>query len=211
MNHLDREMGVLAWCVLLQPRNVKICTPTEIQQFTSGLLGPPIPSRSTSTLPSPSTKSDDTTFSLSSTPQKPSPAKTSSHRRRSSILPTSPSPKTDSVEQALHNLKLSSLAIHRRSGYTIPESRWSSSSEESAMSSKTRKSSESTRSRAASMRSKRSIKSRKSEESDRMAMEVDEVVPPVPPPVPLTPGRSRRMIDGLVKRLGLTPKKNRQG
>ncbi|WVR09725.1 hypothetical protein IAU60_006801 [Kwoniella sp. DSM 27419] len=98
--------------------------------------------------------------------------------------------------------------------------------ETSDTSNKTRKSSDTSRSKL-TLRSVKSFKSnrskavpRKSEDNERM--DVDSVsseydmipdVPPVPPearshtPTPHTPGRSRRMMNGLAKRLGLTPKK----
>jgi hypothetical protein len=56
-----------------------------------------------------------------------------------------------------------------------------------------------------SNKSKKSKKSRKSEDTDRMDLDVEENIPPVP--VPATPGRRKRMMEGLAKRLGLTPKK----
>jgi hypothetical protein len=80
-----------------------------------------------------------------------------------------------------------------------------------------RKSGESTRSRATmksvatakSRGSTKSKKSRKSEDTDRMEVDGEVIIPPVPALAPLTPGRSRRMMDGLAKRLGLTPRKGR--
>ncbi|WWD16985.1 hypothetical protein CI109_101421 [Kwoniella shandongensis] len=138
------------------------------------------------------------------------------------------------VERALDNvmrsLKLVAMGTPRgKYNYDSPrggESRWSSSTDGSLQvdegvgesggfwNSKPRKSSETTRSRT-TVKSSKSGKSRgrKSEETDRMDLDLDQApeVPPVPLPmgVPSTPGRSRRMMNGLVKRLGLTPKKGR--
>lgn len=83
---------------------------------------------------------------------------------------------------------------------------------------KPRKSSDTTRSKNTirsikSTKSNKSRKGRKSEETvGRMDMDGEDV--PAVPTMPLmavstTPGRSRRMINGLVKRLGLTPRKNK--
>ncbi|KIR56751.1 hypothetical protein I315_00933 [Cryptococcus gattii Ru294] len=83
---------------------------------------------------------------------------------------------------------------------------------------KPRKSSDTTRSKNTirsikSTKSSKSRKGRKSEETvSRMEM-YGKGVPAVPTmtliAVSTTPGRSRRMINGLVKRLGLTPRKNK--
>jgi len=106
------------------------------------------------------------------------------------------------------------------------QSRWSSSSEESGLVDeegedsgfwKPRKSGESNRSRITmkstatgkSKVSNKSKKNRKSEDTDRMDVDGEVNVPPVPALAPLTPGRSRRIMEGLVKKLGLTPKKNK--
>ncbi len=111
------------------------------------------------------------------------------------------------------------------------ESRWSSSSSEDSLETgesggnesfwRSRKSSGSARSRgttkssaATSTKAKsvKSLRGRKSEESMRSALgptfggfKQEEDVPPVPAPV--TPSRSRRMMEGIAKRLGLTPRK----
>lgn len=62
-------------------------------------------------------------------------------------------------------------------------------------------------------KSSRSRKGRKGEATvDRMELDGEDVpaVPAMPiMAVPATPGRSRRMINGLVRRLGLTPRKNK--
>jgi hypothetical protein len=86
------------------------------------------------------------------------------------------------------------------------QSRWSSSTEGSDDEWRPRKSGESVRSRLTikSKKSARSLKSRKSEDTERMEVEETDV-PPVPAPV--TPSRGRRVVQGLVRRLGLTPKK----
>ncbi|WWC94444.1 hypothetical protein V866_001290 [Kwoniella sp. B9012] len=113
------------------------------------------------------------------------------------------------------------------------QSRWSSSTEGSLIDThennedegglfKPRKSNETSRSKL-TIKSTKSAKSkkekgRKSEDTDRMDLDIpfptNDVpeVPPVPSQmiIPTTPGRSRRMMNGLVKRLGLTPKKNKQ-
>lgn len=83
---------------------------------------------------------------------------------------------------------------------------------------KPRKSSDTTRSKNTirsikSTKPSKSRKGRKSEETvGRMDMDREDV--PSVPTMPLmavstTPGRSRRMINSLVKRLGLTPRKNK--
>ncbi|WWC62229.1 uncharacterized protein I303_104825 [Kwoniella dejecticola CBS 10117] len=119
--------------------------------------------------------------------------------------------------------------------YNGPQSRWSSSTEGSTLEShhedeesgsgglfgKPRKSSETTRSKLTIRSTKSSKKGRKSEDTQRgMDIDCDDGRPQVPPipqipttisiPIPSTPGRSRRMMNGLVKRLGLTPKKSKQ-
>ncbi len=179
-----------------------------------------MPSPTLSSSPSPSQDPAKVTPSPTSGSPKPasnrpSPVKTTHHRRRSSIIPATPSSKAAEIDRSLtetiRNLKLN--ATTRRTAVDLPESRWSSSDgsaneSEDAAFFKARKSSESIRSRATSNKSKRSVKSRKSEETD--CKDVKEV-PPVPSAIPLTPGRSRRMMDGLVKRLGLTPRKNKLG
>jgi len=55
--------------------------------------------------------------------------------------------------------------------------------------------------------SRRSKKSRRSEDTERMDVEMEENVPPVPVPAAVTPSRRKRMMEGLAKKLGLTPKK----
>ena len=159
-----------------------------------------------------------------------SPVKTLARRRRSSAIyatPASVSPQKykaggaeNGVERALDNV-MKTLRVMAMGTPIREESRWSSSSEESLMDSeetgfwRPRKSGESVRSKmtvattkssksSKSLRSKKS--SRRSEDTDRMDLDEDEDVPPVPL-APATPGRSRRMMDGLAKRLGLTPKK----
>jgi len=122
------------------------------------------------------------------------------------------------VERALDNVMKSLKVMAMGTPLKSPrreESRWSLSSEESAATEESgfwrpRKSEESTRSRITvgtmrSNRSKKSKKSRKSEDTERMDLDMEEDIPPVP--VPTTPGRRKRMMEGLVKRLGLTPKK----
>ncbi|OXG17583.1 hypothetical protein C367_05072 [Cryptococcus neoformans Ze90-1] len=83
---------------------------------------------------------------------------------------------------------------------------------------KPRKSNDTTRSKNTirSIKSSKSSKSRKGRKSEETVnrMELDgEDVPAIPAmpimAVPTTPGKSRRMITGLVKRLGLTPSKNK--
>lgn len=176
-----------------------------------------------------------------STPQKGSahlsPNKTP-YRRRSSIMHTTPSTASPrkykangvdgGVDKALDNvmrgLRVFAMGTPRPQ-YEVEISRWSSSSEESEATAgeedsnssfwRSRKSMESSRSKATtkSKKSTKSLKSSKSMQSlnsnvDRM--DVDQEVPP-PMPVPVTPGRSRRMMEGIVKRLGLTPKKKSMG
>ena len=160
-----------------------------------------------------------------------SPLKTPSRRRRSSIIHTTPSSTSPrvykhagadgGVERALDDL-MKSLRIMAmgtpRQDIPSPQrqqSRWSLSSEESMAETeesgfwRPRKSGESTRSRATigTIRSQKSSKSRKSRKSeDTYRMEVEEDIPPVPV-TPATPGRRKRMMEGLAKRLGLTPRK----
>lgn len=86
---------------------------------------------------------------------------------------------------------------------------------------KPRKSNDTTRSKSTirsikSIKSSKSSKSRKGRKSEETVnrMELDgEDVPAIPAmpimAVPTTPGKSRGMITGLVKRLGLTPSKNK--
>ena len=163
-------------------------------------------------------------------PSESSPQKTPTRCRRSSTVhsaASSTSPRSfkaggvdNGVERALDNLMKSLRVMALGTPQASPareESRWSSSSEESLVTEesglwRSRKSEESTRSRitvgtvrsSRSNRSKKSKKSRRSEDTDRMDLEEEEV-PPVP--MPATPGRRRRMMEGLVKRLGFTPKK----
>ncbi|ORX35600.1 hypothetical protein BD324DRAFT_62825 [Kockovaella imperatae] len=143
------------------------------------------------------------------------------------------------VERALDNvmrsLKVMAMGTPRKgvSGEEdeVDASRWSSSSEESIRSTcasdengggfwRPRKSCESSRSRITlrsvksnttlrSIKSKKSLKSlRQSDESERMDM---DDVPPVPDTLPtLTPTRSRRMLQGIAKSLGLTPRKKKK-
>jgi hypothetical protein len=132
------------------------------------------------------------------------------------------------LDSVMRSLKLVAMGTPRpRHSTELEQSRWSSSSEESITTHteetdndgfwRPRKSGESNRSKitmksVATGRSKASSKtkkSRKSEDTDRMEIDACEDIPPVPATVPLTPGRSRRMMDGLVKRLGLTPRKNK--
>ena len=130
------------------------------------------------------------------------------------------------VERALDNVmrSLKGMAMGTPRWGEQAESRWSSSSEgsvdtmtqsdESGGFWRPRKSGESTRSKITlrSVKSNGTLRStwsrkkgRKSEDEERM--EVDEAVPPVPDPV--TPRRSRRMLEGLAKSLGLTPRKKK--
>lgn len=83
---------------------------------------------------------------------------------------------------------------------------------------KPRKSSDTTRSKNTirSIKSTKSSKSRKGRKSEETVSRMEMYGKGVPavPTMPLmavstTPGRSRRMINGLVKRLGLTPRKNK--
>ncbi|WWC88986.1 uncharacterized protein L201_003902 [Kwoniella dendrophila CBS 6074] len=106
------------------------------------------------------------------------------------------------------NLNLENIDIHEEE-----------EEESHKISGKPRKSSETTRSKLTIVRSTRN-KSRKSQDTERSEsrMEIDiesannniPDVPPIPSQIPVTPGRSRRMMNGLVKRLGLTPKKSKQ-
>jgi len=164
----------------------------------------------------------------------PSPTKTPVRRRRSSIMhatPMSASPRviksggTDNgVERAIDNvmrsLKVMAMGTPLRDSSIREQSRWSLSSEESGTTDesgfwRSRKSEESSRSRVTvgtmrstkSTRSRRSKKSRKSEDTDRMDLDLEEDIPPVPIPAPATPSRRKRMMEGLAKKLGLTPKK----
>ncbi|KAK8864702.1 hypothetical protein IAR55_001954 [Kwoniella newhampshirensis] len=169
-----------------------------------------------------------------------SPTTPARRRRSSIIhtTPSSASPRVvkasgmnGGVERALDNvmrsLKLVAMGTPRgKYNYDVPlgqESRWSSSSDGSVIGEgeegdggfwgKPRKSSETSRSRT-TIKSAKSGKSkgRKSEESVRMDLDLDQApeVPPVPMDLPNTPGRSRRMMNGLVKRLRMTPKKGRE-
>lgn len=161
------------------------------------------------------------------------PLSTPARRRRSSILHAtsgSASPSklksgvgAEAVDRALdnvmRNLKLFS-ASPIKGGHGRPQlqSRWSSSTEGSLgaddddLNDKPRKSGESVRSVRSkltirSKKSARSLKSRRSEETDRMEVDQEEV-PPLPPvQIPTTPSRGRRVVEGLARRLGLTPKK----
>ncbi|WVQ79624.1 hypothetical protein IAT38_001724 [Cryptococcus sp. DSM 104549] len=181
---------------------------------------------------------------------------TPARRRRSSIIPNTPSSASPQVfksqrpdggvERALDNMMRSLRMVamgtpKKEFMYSPPrnQSRWSAWSSESEGSTshskagceeesvgagdegfwKPRKSSDTTRSTISrgtikstkSGRSKKE-KGRKSEDTDRMELDLEDVpaVPAMPPvPVPTTPGRSRRMMNGLVKRLGLTPKKGK--
>lgn len=156
--------------------------------------------------------------------------KTPGRRRRSSILHTTPmsaSPRKfksagidAGVERALDNVmkSLKVMAMGTPKASRSPpqdQSRWSSSSAESVDTAedggfwKPRKSGESTRSKITigtmrSGKSGKSRKSRKSEDTDRMDIDMEDI-PPVP--VPATPGRRKRLLEGLAKKLGLTPKK----
>ncbi|CAD6588670.1 MAG: hypothetical protein TREMPRED_005118 [Tremellales sp. Tagirdzhanova-0007] len=188
--------------------------------FTSGLLGPPVhissPPLYSYPFPPHQLSTSRRTTSARGTPpkvllSKASPRRTPTHRRRSSIITTSPSTRTDHVEQTLNKLVQNlKVASPQRPGLPCPmyESRWSFSSEGSVGDSdsisfrKSRKSSE-----TASAKSRPSVKSRKSEDTDRM--EIEGGIPPVP--VPLTPGRSLRMVKTVAKRLGLTSRKDRLG
>ena len=162
-------------------------------QFTSGLLDPPPPSpRPTLASPlSPSSVTSAINLPPHGTSPKHSLDKTPPQVRPLSTIPTTSSSGPDIDEQSLDI-------------FPVHESRWSSSSEENSdiVSTKPRKSTESTK-------SKKSVKSGKSEDADKK--DIEKQVPPVPAAVPLTPGRSRRVVDGLVKRLGLTPRRNRMG
>lgn len=133
----------------------------------------------------------------------------------------------DGVMKSLSAFALPSARRAQRDTF-IPnnQSRWSSSTEGSsiteASSCRPRKSGESIRSRMTvksikSVRSKRSLRSlgglrnRKSEVDVEYAPpNWDADAPPVPPApvqVPQTPGKGKRAMMGLARRLGLTPKK----
>ncbi|WVQ99717.1 hypothetical protein IAU59_006859 [Kwoniella sp. CBS 9459] len=141
------------------------------------------------------------------------------------------------LDSVMRNLRVA--ITPKKYSYSGPQSRWSSSTEASMSTIpldqgeedsgiggglfKPRKSSDTTRSKM-TVRSTRSTKSksRKSEDTVRIELDLqmDELIPDVPPipvgqsqaqKVPTTPGRSRRMMNGLVKRLGLTPKKGSRG
>lgn len=163
----------------------------------------------------------------------PSPTKTPARRHRSSIMhstPMSASPRVyksggadNGVERALDNvlrgLKGMAMGTPLRDSPLREQSRWSMSSEESGHTEESglwrpRQSEESTRSRVTvgTMRSTRSLsrrskKSRRSEDTERMELDMEEDVPPVPVTDAVTPSRRKRMMEGLAKRLGLTPKK----
>ncbi|ORY26324.1 hypothetical protein BCR39DRAFT_589709 [Naematelia encephala] len=202
--------------------------------FTSGLgvMRAPTPSPTLSSFPSPPkhdlsiTLPNGSPTSLSSEKPSVSPAKSSSplktphRRRRSSVIETTPqrlakSGLDSNVERALdsvmRSLRQVAMSTPRARDSYREQSRWSSSSEESMPGPgesedggfwRPRKSFESNRSRATS----RSRKSRKSEDTE--TVEIEAPVPPVPKvQVPVTPGRRQRMMEGLVKRLGLTPRK----
>ncbi|OCF74391.1 hypothetical protein I204_04762 [Kwoniella mangroviensis CBS 8886] len=140
------------------------------------------------------------------------------------------------LEGVMRNLRVTiTPKKHSYNGSGKLQSRWSSSTEGSSIDThennedegglfKPRKSNETSRSKV-TIKSTKSTKSkkdkgRKSEDTDRDRMDLDipfptkgvPEVPPVPSQIiiPTTPGRSRRMMNGLVKRLGLTPKKNKQ-
>ncbi|WVW84281.1 hypothetical protein I302_106311 [Kwoniella bestiolae CBS 10118] len=137
------------------------------------------------------------------------------------------------LEGVMRNLRVT-MTPKKYSYNSKLQSRWSSSTEGSSIDThendeddgggtfRARKSNETSRSKLTirSTKSTKSRKGRKSEDTDRDRMDVDmpfmandvPEVPPVPVQmvVPVTPGRSRRMMNGLVKRLGLTPKKNKQ-
>ncbi|WVF71146.1 hypothetical protein IAT40_005943 [Kwoniella sp. CBS 6097] len=142
------------------------------------------------------------------------------------------------LDSVMRNLRVA--VTPKKYSYSGPQSRWSSSTEGSMITIpldtsaeedvggagglfKPRKSSDTTRSKM-TVRSTRSTKSkgRKSEDTDRidLDLQMDDMIPDVPPiptvqprshQAPTTPGRSRRMMNGLVKRLGLTPKKSSKG
>lgn len=135
------------------------------------------------------------------------------------------------LDNLMRSLKKVALGTPRfQATDEVPGSRWSSSSDDSVGASdaresedagsfwRSRKSSESVRSTktsksAASGRSKGSKHGHKVQETDRQGLE--EAVPPVPATVPenlgpVTPSRRKRMMDGLAKKLGLTPRKNKQ-
>ncbi|KAK4687835.1 hypothetical protein P7C73_g2278, partial [Tremellales sp. Uapishka_1] len=188
--------------------------------FTSGIMQLPSTSPTLSSFPTvPTHQPQTSSSSTSSSSYLQAPSKTPSRRRRSSIIhataqSTSPMKfKSGGAESALEGVMRSLKIVTPLRGSKRDESRWSSSSDESQESwfGKTRKSGESSRSTTAkSIRSKMSFSSlRRSEDTDRMDVDIEEHVPPVPPMVPLTPGKSRRLMDGLVKRLGLTPKQSK--
>ncbi|OCF31939.1 hypothetical protein I316_06321 [Kwoniella heveanensis BCC8398] len=140
------------------------------------------------------------------------------------------------LDSVMRNLRVA--VTPKKYSYYGPQSRWSSSTEGSLITIpldteedaggsgglfKPRKSSDTTRSKM-TVRSTRSTKSkgRKSEDTDRIDLvsQMDDIIPGVPPvpavptrsqQAPTTPGRSRRMMNGLARRLGLTPKKGSKG
>ena len=135
------------------------------------------------------------------------------------------------LSDVMHKLKLytsgmslSPIKDRRNKISPLKQSRWSDSSEESRTTGdgwKPRRSGESVRSGKSRMtvKSKKSawsLKSRRSEEGDRPSLDQMEV-PPMPTlkvtgeqrekVMPVTPSRGRRVVEGLARRLGLTPKK----
>ncbi|WWC69876.1 uncharacterized protein I206_103819 [Kwoniella pini CBS 10737] len=118
-----------------------------------------------------------------------------------------------SLENVIRNLKISNNL----------QSRWSSSTEGDDLSSsldddddvsgieiKSRKSNETNRSKF-TVKSNKSFSSKTKKFQKSQNIEIDDCqIQNIPPLPPTTPGRSKRMMNGLVRRLGLTPKKNKE-